>query len=191
MVAVQLAAELEFRAATPAQRVEWAGVSLLACVRSELLVGSMAWSLLGWPQSYPPMAWEMGPLGPMFPGWPGHRVSCGPPAVGTSAVLGARAAAEVDHVPSIGGAPVAKRARLGARRASGPPPGAADERLRQAAKRNWVDILTCFRNEGAAFYQGADLDLYVDECAPLKATGTLDLRAGSVRLFFVWCQEVG
>ena len=37
MVAVQLAAELEFRAATPAQRVEWAGVSLLACVRSELL----------------------------------------------------------------------------------------------------------------------------------------------------------
>jgi hypothetical protein len=81
----------------------------------------------------------------------------------------------------------------GVKRKSGPPPGFADEKLRLAAVEKWVSILKNLAGHGAMFgkFRSKEAHLYVSECAAVKSTQTMHLRAGSWMLYLAWADTHG
>jgi hypothetical protein len=74
------------------------------------------------------------------------------------------------------------------KRKSGPPPGVADEKERRAATEKWAAILRTLAGYGAmpGKFRPAEAQLYIAECAAVKSTQTLNLRAGSWSLYLAW-----
>lgn len=127
----------------------------------------------------------MGPCAWQFPGLPqAVQWSLPDPAVAAVPAGAARSAPPVEAGPSRG-------TLRGKKRKSGPPPGLADERERRAAVEKWSVILKSLASLGAlqGKFRPKEADLYIKECAAVKSTQTLHLRAGSWLLYMKWAKD--
>jgi hypothetical protein len=66
----------------------------------------------------------------------------------------------------------------------------ADEKERRAATEKWAAILRTLAGYGAmpGKFRPAEAHLYIAECAAVKSTQTLNLRAGSWSLYLAWAE---
>ncbi len=147
----------------------------------------MAYELAALRQQWPKQAWEMGPCADQFPGLPQASQRAMP-------VAEALAALPASSGPEAAEGAGSSRGTLrGVKRKSGPPPGFADEKDRKAAADKWVAILKTLAGHGAmpGKFRPKEAYLYVTECAAVKSTQTLHLRAGSWMLYLAWAAGHG
>ena len=147
----------------------------------------MAYELAALRQQSPKQAWEMGPCADQIPGLPQASQRAMPVAKALAA-LPASAGPEAAE-----GAGSSRGTLRGVKRKSGPPPGFADEKERKAAADKWVAILKTLAGHGAmpGKFRPKEAYLYVTECAAIKSTQTLHLRAGSWMLYLAWAAGHG
>jgi hypothetical protein len=147
----------------------------------------MAYELARLRQRWPLQAWEMGPCAGQFPGLP-QASQWAMPEVAAAERPPSSAGTVADASAGPG-----RGTLRGVKRKSGPPPGAADEAERKAAADKWCSILTTLASYGAmpGKFRRKEADLYVAECAAIKATQTLHLRAGSWLLYLAWAKSRG
>ena len=136
-------------------------------------------------RSWAKAAWEMGPLVDPFPGLPAPQMWAVPPL---AAAVAARPMTSTAAL-AIGGKGDGRGVLTGTRRRSGPPPGQADAKEREAAVAKWVKVLEILREFGALTGKSRDLAFLVEECAAVKATQTLHLRAGSWLMYLKWAKD--
>ena len=151
-------------------------------------LGKMAFEAAAMRRQWPLQAWDMGPCAWRLPGLPQLVMCAEPPAQVANSVVGGPPGLAADAVSGP-----ARGSLRGVKRKSGPPPGLADEKDRRAATEKWVAILRELAGFGAMYgkFRPAEVHLYIAECAAIKSTQTLHLRAGSWKLYMAWASARG
>ena len=137
-------------------------------------LGLMAFELVTMRRSCPRQAWEMGPAIDPFPDVPTARMCALTESVGEAVVPRRKRGRR----GSDGTA--ARRKLTGNKKKSGPPPGLADAKEREAVVAKWVVILQIPAEYGAmpGKAKGNEMNYVVVECLVVKSAKVLQLRAG-------------